>query len=209
MSTVPIEKLAAPFAQEMIRQRKGSFGKQLSYVESSAVIQRLNDATVGDWSFEVVNVRFETDEIIVHGRLTIADTIREQFGSSKVTRNRDTGEAISLGDDCKSASSDALKKTAAMVGVALHLYSDSTAYRPVNQNGNNNHNGNGHHSQSTNSNNRISNEAIADLFMVAREVGVKQADVIKYARETFNNTISGLTPDQGEELMTIITNHAA
>lgn len=90
--SIPFKNLSSPFPSDMIKQRKGSYGKQLSYVESSKVIQRLNEATEGDWSFEIVDVRMEADEVIVQGRLSIADTIREQFGGSRLTRNRDTAK---------------------------------------------------------------------------------------------------------------------
>ena len=39
------------FEPEQIKQREGSFGKTLDYIEAHSVIQRLNDAFDGEWSF--------------------------------------------------------------------------------------------------------------------------------------------------------------
>ena len=50
---------------------------------------------------------------------------RRQFGSSKITRARESGEIISLADDLKAAATDALKKAATLLGVGLHLYRGS------------------------------------------------------------------------------------
>jgi len=38
------------FEPEQIKQREGSFGKMLDYIEAHSVIQRLNDAFDGEWS---------------------------------------------------------------------------------------------------------------------------------------------------------------
>src|SRR5262249_50333675 len=43
---------------------------------------------------------------------------------SQVTRERESGALVSLGDDLKAAATDALKKCATFLGVGLHLYAD-------------------------------------------------------------------------------------
>jgi hypothetical protein len=48
------ESLEKPFAPEQIRQRKGRNGV-LDYVEEHSVIQGLNEALEGAWSFEIVH----------------------------------------------------------------------------------------------------------------------------------------------------------
>ena len=49
--------------------------------------------------------------------------VKTQFGSSKITRAKNSGEPISLADDYKAAATDSLKKKCAtMFGVGLHLY---------------------------------------------------------------------------------------
>ena len=43
------ELLERPFSAEQIKQRKGSFGDVLDYIEGATVIQRLNDCFEGEW----------------------------------------------------------------------------------------------------------------------------------------------------------------
>lgn len=116
--------LQALFTPADIKQREGSFGKTLDYLETSTVIQRLNEALAGDWSFHVVEheVREDLSEVIVLGRLDAAGISKMQFGSAQIKRHRNSGEAINLGDDIKAAATDALKKTATLLGVGLQLY---------------------------------------------------------------------------------------
>ena len=118
------EILEKPFGPEQIKQREGNFGKMLDYIESHTVIQRLNDAFDGDWSFTIIQheILKETDEVVVLGELKAGNVVKTQFGSSRITRARDTGDIISLADDLKAAATDALKKAATLLGVGLHLY---------------------------------------------------------------------------------------
>jgi hypothetical protein len=112
------------FGPEQIKQREGNFGKKLDYIEGHAVIQRLNDAFDGDWSFTITHheILKETDEVIVIGQLNADGIVKSQFGSSRITRAKETGDIISLADDLKAAATDALKKAATLLGVGLHLY---------------------------------------------------------------------------------------
>lgn len=216
-----MEALAAPFPQQLVKQRKGSQGKTLDYVEASTVVQRLNEALQGDWSFTVVRTDVEIEEVIIHGRLKIGDTIREQFGGSKVTRHRDSGEIVNLADDMKAATSDALKKCASMAGVGLYLYSDAAQASPSNGNGaghpgngkganGNNRSTNGFRSReqpqnrSSSDGSRISNQQIAQIFQSAKEIGISQKDVITLANNTFNCAISQLTPEQADDLISMV-----
>ena len=118
------ELLEKPFAPEEIKQRQGNFGKTLDYIEAYAVIKRLNDAFDAHWSFRIRAHKVFQDigEVLVLGELTAGDIIKTQFGSSKITKAKETGEIISLADDLKSAATDALKKTATLLGVGLQLY---------------------------------------------------------------------------------------
>jgi len=116
--------LAAPFAPAQVKQREGSFGQVLDYLEGHAVIQRLNEVLGGLWSFEVseYQVLEESSEVFVLGKLSVEGVSRTQFGSSRITRNEQTGEILSLADDLKAAATDALKKCATLLGVGLYLY---------------------------------------------------------------------------------------
>jgi hypothetical protein len=114
--------LEAPFPPEVIKQREGSHRRKLDYVEGHAVIQRLSEAFDGDWSFEVVKFEVLDEEVVVLGKLVAYGIVKSQFGLSSISRAGDTGKTVSLGEDIKAAATDALKKCATMLGVALYLY---------------------------------------------------------------------------------------
>ncbi len=117
------ESLERPFAPEQIRQRKGRNGV-LDYVEGHSVIQRLNEALEGAWSFEIVHHEIREEEVVVLGKLVAEGMTKMQFGASQVTRERESGVLISLGDDLKAACTDSMKKCATLLGVGLHLYAE-------------------------------------------------------------------------------------
>jgi len=116
--------LEQPFGPEQIKQREGNFGRMLDYIEGHEVIQRLNDAFDADWSFTMTKYEImkDTDEVIVIGQLNAGGIVKSQFGSSRITRAKETGDIVSLADDLKAAATDALKKAATLLGVGLHLY---------------------------------------------------------------------------------------
>lgn len=123
--------LEAKFSNEAVKKRRGSFGKEISYVEGGAVVARLNDCFDGEWSFVIVEHRvLDTGEILVHGRLTVLGIVKEAFGKSAPPVNRETGEVLSEADSFKAASTDALKKAATLLGVAAYLYSDDITDTP-------------------------------------------------------------------------------
>ena len=105
------EQLEKPFAPAQIRQRKGRNGL-LDYVEGHSVIQRLNDALEGKWSFEIVHHEIREEAVLVLGKLTTENVVKTAFGTSQVTRERESGKAISVGDDLKAASTDAVRRVA-------------------------------------------------------------------------------------------------
>jgi recombination DNA repair RAD52 pathway protein len=74
------ELLEKPFEKEQIKQRKGNFGDTIDYVETHAVIQHLNDAFDGQWSFEILSQESTAGEVIVLGKLTADGVSETQFG---------------------------------------------------------------------------------------------------------------------------------
>ncbi len=114
--------LEKPFGPEQIKQREGNFGKKLDYIEGHVVIQKLNDAFDAVWSFVILKHEILKDEVIVLGELSAGVIKKSQFGSSRITRVRNTGDMMSLADDLKAAATDSLKKCATMFGIGLHLY---------------------------------------------------------------------------------------
>ena len=121
--------LEKPFASEQIKQRKGRNG-MLDYVEGWSVIQRLNEAFEGAWSFEIPWHEIRETEVLVLGKLTADGITKTQFGASSVTRDRQTKDLVSVGDDLKAAATDALKKCATFLGVGLHLYAEKPLRPP-------------------------------------------------------------------------------
>lgn len=120
--------LCRPFPPELIKQRQGQGGKTLSYVETHAVIARLNDGCDA-WSFEIVEHQVLEEEVVVVAKLTADGVVKMSFGGSAITRDRE-GRPVSIADDAKAAGSDALKKAASLLGVALELYGGTVVAAP-------------------------------------------------------------------------------
>ena len=120
--------LKAPTPPDYIRTRKGKGGQQFTYVPGYYVVMKLNEAFGPFWEFRVVEHKVEEKEVYVLGRLTIKDfktgneINKEQFGTKERIQKNGT-YASPVGDVLKSASTDALKKCASMLGVALDVYS--------------------------------------------------------------------------------------
>ena len=116
------------FRPDQVKSKNG-----LSYIESAAIIQRLNDAFGHDgWSFEIVEQKTVEEEVITKGRLTIygpdREVIKEQIGSHSFARSRESNEILSRGDTMKASATDALKKCSSLLGVGLHLHSQGDRY---------------------------------------------------------------------------------
>ena len=47
--------LEKPFESAHVKQRQGTFGNTLDYVEGHAVVARLNEAFESNWTFELSN----------------------------------------------------------------------------------------------------------------------------------------------------------
>lgn len=127
------QALQEPFAPEMERSlRKG--GASLTYIPQAEVIARLNNVLgVDNWSEQVVNVwrdPSDLDFVLAHLRLTAIingkTVVRDGFGGQKINKTKQ-GDPVDLGDDYKGAVSDALKKAATTLGVALYLSRDADA----------------------------------------------------------------------------------
>ena len=184
--------LEQAFNQEEIKQRDGSFGQTLAYVSGHTVIQRLNDAFESAWSFEIILHEIHQDEVIVIGKLTAEGIIKSQFGSSRITRARETGESISLADDLKSAATDALKKCATLLGVGLHLYADKpspdTGTSKKGNGDDNSQSGNG-----GNGNGRLTSKQHSFLLKLANEKGMTKKELNDQCVEIYGSVADFLT----------------
>jgi len=203
--------LEKSFEPSQIKQRQGNFGHILDYVDGHVVTSRLNDAFESNWSFEIVKYRIIKDpgEVLVLGKLTAEGVIKMAFGSKEIERSKDTKAIVSLGDDLKAASTDALKKAASLLGVGLYLYSDqrpngkpeegksetSNKGAPTgnekNQPGPNNEpatgDGNG---------GRLTNKQLAMIFGVGKSKGLQTKDIKDKALATFKKNLNFLTKEE-------------
>ena len=102
------EILERPFASDQIKQRHGTNGDVLDYIEGCAVIQRLNECFDAEWIFEIQEHHLYDDEVVVLGKLTAQGVAKSQFGKSRITRAKKDNAVISLGDDLKAAATDRL-----------------------------------------------------------------------------------------------------
>jgi hypothetical protein len=108
---------------DMVDTRTGRGGQDFHYIRHQYVTETLNRMTGYDWDFEVRRERMDRGQIAVLGRLTIRvagrEITKEQWGSSDVKESG--GKALSVGDDFKSATSDALKKCASLLGLGIDM----------------------------------------------------------------------------------------
>jgi hypothetical protein len=115
-----------PLPQEKIKQRPGKAGMTYDYVTPDFIIRLLNEAFDYRWGTVVTHREMVNDTAVVELQLTVWDAdnnaiIKTQFGSCDVGRGMGPGEAF------KGAASDAMKKAATLLGVALELYNDDEA----------------------------------------------------------------------------------
>ena len=130
LKATQIQAILAKTPKEHIQMRPIRGGGQAAYVSVSYVTDKLNQVFGWLWGFEITEKIVEKDlgQVVVKGKLIIKDQdnneriVKEQFGSSDIKKDRQ-GKIISLGDDLKAASSDALKKCASLLGVAHDVYS--------------------------------------------------------------------------------------
>lgn len=191
--------LCRPFAPEQIKTRPGRSGQQLQYVETHAVIARLNEGCDA-WDFEIIEHSVHDDECIVLGKLTADGVIKSAFGGSSITIDQQ-GRVVSLADDLKSAASDSLKKCASLLGVALELYGAPPPQKNGTQNngagGNGGYNGNG-----ADTSNRITSRQLAAIHGAARRLAVSRDNLLGVVKERFSvDKLELLTKGQASALI--------
>ena len=127
--------LTAPF-EATFKDIRG--GVELEYITGEQAISRLNEVLgVANWSFRILEhgINPEADECWALAEITaqIDDrvVVRQQFGSQKVKRSRASGTALDIGFDLKGAATDALKKCASLLGVALYLWKKEVPAEPT------------------------------------------------------------------------------
>jgi len=200
-----LELLRKPFPKEIIKQRRGNFGKLIDYVECHHYIIRLNQAFEGRLSFDIIwphdltvylnpELLDKLDEVIVLGQLEAEGERKTQFGCSKVTRDKETGEPVSLGDDLKAAGSDSLKKCATLFELGIQFYGNDGQGLAANPelDGSDDQLGD---------DGRISNSQIREIFSLAKDLSVSQKRVRARVRQIFGKDLSDFSSEEAEELI--------
>lgn len=115
----------------LIKSKPGRGGKRVTYVEGGYVINQLNAAfSPLGWEFEIVeqgtterkNEKSSEGEVWVRGKLTIIDHAKGWRVSKMQYGQHPIHEKVPIGDAYKAAGTDALKKCASMIGIALDVY---------------------------------------------------------------------------------------
>ena len=121
------ELLSEPFDEILIYQRSVG-GRRFDYVTVAEYIARLNKVLgTGNWNYEIVKCHIQPeykDSVIAQVRVTAkvdgTMAVKEGYGGAKVKILK-SGSVMDLGNDFKSAVSDAFKKACQGFGIALHL----------------------------------------------------------------------------------------
>ncbi len=186
--------LTRPFAPEQIKQRQGQHGKTLNYIETRAVIARLNEGCDA-WAFEIVKHEIVEDEVIVVGKLVADGIIKMAFGGASITRDRE-GHIVDLGDTHKSAASDALKKAASLLGVGLELYGASPTASAVT------HEKKNAPAITAAVGERITTKQLAAIQSVTRKQDIGRDDLVAMLGERFNKgELHALTKREASSLL--------
>jgi len=194
--------LEQTFTEDQVRYRDGSFGQQLAYVPGHVVIERLNQAFESLWSFEIVSHEIHQDEVIVIGRLSAEGITKTQFGSSRITRARETNEMVSLADDLKAATTDALKKCATLFGVGLHLYADKPTSQGADTDAKKGNGGdNGKSDNGVNGNGRLTSKQHSFLLKLANEKGMTRKELNDQCVETYGSVVGYLTRQSASSMI--------
>ena len=106
----------------------------VSYVTGNWVIGQLNALFGYFWDFEIIAETVGIDQCWVKGKLTIKSQsgqtiIKTAYGGSRLKSKGNI--AIDVGDDLKTAATDALKKCASLLGIASDVYSGTDEKVPT------------------------------------------------------------------------------
>lgn len=108
-------------------------GGTYNYVPHSYFTKRLNEIFRHIWSWEIVKYEILSDvgQVLVHGRLRVMlgngiVITKDGFGGADIKKysekHKRSGQPMDIADDLKGASSDAKKKAASELGIALDVY---------------------------------------------------------------------------------------
>jgi hypothetical protein len=195
--------LTRPFEPAQIRRRPGQHGKEVAYVDVAAVITRLNEALDHEWTFEVTSHEIQENEVIVVGRLTAGGITKMHFGGSSITLDRE-GRVISIADDLKAAASDALKKCASLLGVALEMYGGASDRQPASSHAKGT---NGTRPQPVAVSDRVTARQLAAIQSACRRYGVSRDELgARITKRTGKAALQFLTRREASEILSEFDN---
>lgn len=127
MSEKQVIQMVQKTPAQHIYTRPGKGGQKWSYVTGNYVEKVLNFTFGWNWDFEIVAHGKEGDQVWVQGKLIVKDDkghsiTKSQFGRADIKFLKGTKTALDFGNDLKSASTDALKKCASLLGIASDVY---------------------------------------------------------------------------------------
>lgn len=108
--------------------RPAKDGGVWTYVSGSYMKKQLNMLFGWNWDFEIVSeqILLDAGEVVVKGKLTCRcngnTIVKMQYGNKDIIFKKGTKTPLSIGNDLKSAATDALKKCAAEIGIAQDIY---------------------------------------------------------------------------------------
>lgn len=121
-----LKQLLKKTPPQYVHTRPAKGGGTWEYVTGGYVKKVLNLMFGWNWSFEIVDEQIMHGEAIVKGKLTCTSNgvtiVKMQYGNKDVICRKGTDIPLSIGNDLKSAATDALKKCAAEIGIAADIY---------------------------------------------------------------------------------------
>lgn len=109
-----------------VRERPAKGGGKWKFVSGGYVKKVLNLMFGWDWDFEVVSEQVAFGQVIIKGKLTCRsngkEIVKMQFGKKEIVFKKGTQDPLDIGNDFKAATTDALKKCAAELGIAADIY---------------------------------------------------------------------------------------
>lgn len=126
-----LQHLLKKTPEKYVKERPAKGGGKWKYVSGGYVKKVLNLMFGWDWDFEIMEQIIMHGEAIVKGKLTCRidgrTIVKMQFGNKDIMYRKEADKdgnriPLSIGNDLKSAATDALKKCAAEIGIAADIY---------------------------------------------------------------------------------------
>ena len=126
LNAFQLQTLLKRTPKQYVKERPAKGGGEWKFVSGGYVKKVLNIMFGWDWDFEVVSEQVAFGQVIVKGKLTCRsngkEIVKMQFGKKDVVFKKGTQDPLDIGNDFKSAATDALKKCAAELGIAADIY---------------------------------------------------------------------------------------